>query len=219
MRMLVLSLFLITISPVNAAEQAPIAATRADLCGGIKSALECFSNDCGRYPTTSEGFKALLTCPTNIPVNKWRGPYFDPPQIPQDLWKHDYEYRCPGIHNTNGYDLYSRGFDGFSKSGGDDLDDINNWDPASPHGGNDYYLNARDLLIHKFLGSAAFPVFLFTFLSLSFLGGAGLIAATFSEPVRGSIARHPTMHATLIFCFLVLLAAILFFLSCVRVAG
>jgi hypothetical protein len=74
-----------------------------------------------------------------IPSGKWHGPYLD--KIPQDPWGNNYVYCCPGVHSTNGYELYSCGFDGISKSGGDDLDDINNWDPASPHGGNDEYLN------------------------------------------------------------------------------
>lgn len=82
-----------------------------------------FSNDCGRLPTTAEGFQALLTCPTNVSRNLWKGPYFDPPQIPLDPWDHEYVYRCPGIHNTNGYDLYSAGPDGIKG----DLDDIGNW--------------------------------------------------------------------------------------------
>ena len=36
---------------------------------------------------------------------------------------HEYVYRCPGIHDTNGYDLYSLGPDGVGKTG----DDIGNW--------------------------------------------------------------------------------------------
>jgi type II secretion system protein G len=195
---------------VPAAEQAIIKTTYADIHGWFKMTLDCFSNDCGRYPTTSEGFKALLVCPTNIPAEKWHGPYFDPPKIPQDLWKHDYVYRCPGVHNTNGYDLYSCGFDGISKSGGDDLDDINNWDPDSPHGGTDYYLSYSDELIDKFVSSPAFPVFFRILPVISFLGGVWMIAAIFFRHVRAYIVRHPVAH----FIWLIVwLAAIFLFLS------
>jgi type II secretion system protein G len=109
----------------------PIETTYADMCGGIKSALDEFSNDCGRYPTTVEGLNALITRPSNIPKQKWHGPYVDPPQVPQDPWRHDYVYSFPSIHGTNSFDLYSCGSDGISKSGGQDLDDLNNWNLKS----------------------------------------------------------------------------------------
>jgi len=175
---------------VPAAEEAPIAATYADLHGGLKTALDCFSNDCGRFPTTSEGFEALLICPTNIPVGKWRGPYLD--QIPKDVWHHEYVYRCPGTHNTNGYDLYSCGYDGISKSGGDDLDDINNWDPDSPHGGTDH-LYFSDELRNDFIGVPVFYVILLVL--LIFLGVYTIIASIFSPRIRASIARHPIEYS------------------------
>lgn len=102
-----------------------------DFFAGHKTALGMFKVDCGRYPTTEEGLNALIVRPARIPVADWRGPYFDPPQLPKDPWDHDYIYRCPGIRNLNGFDLFSCGPDGVSKTGGDDADDINNWDPAS----------------------------------------------------------------------------------------
>jgi general secretion pathway protein G len=200
----------------NHSEVARIGATRADLYGGIKTALDAFAVDCGRYPTTSEGFKALLICPTNIPVGKWRGPYFDPPNIPVDPWGNEYVYRFPGVHNKNSYDLYSCGFDGISKSGGDDLDDINNWDPTSPHGGTGYYGSYSDQLIDKFADSLAFPVFLLTLLFISFLGWVWMTAALFSRRVRVSITRH---KIALIIWFVASLAAILLLLCIPRICG
>lgn len=107
---------------------------RIDFGGGLRSTLNMFSNDCGRYPTTTEGFRALITCPAIISQKFWKGPYFDPPTIPLDPWGREYVYRYPGTHNTNSFDLYSTGADGISKSSGDDPDDINNWDPGSPRG-------------------------------------------------------------------------------------
>ena len=43
--------------------------------------------------------------------------------MPKDPWGNAYVYRCPGQHNTDGYDLYSLGADG-QDGGGDDSD---NW--------------------------------------------------------------------------------------------
>jgi general secretion pathway protein G len=92
-----------------------------------KTVLGMFKVDCGRYPTTEEGLNALIIRPKDILAHDWRGPYFDPPQRPKDPWGRDYIYRCPGIHNTDGFDLYSCGPDGLSQPGGEDADDINNW--------------------------------------------------------------------------------------------
>lgn len=100
----------------------------------IGIALDAFKEDCGRYPTAGEGLAALVNRPTTLPTEKWRGPYFGP-GLPSDSWGNDYVYRCPGVHFPQGYDLYSLGRDGKSKSGGGDADDINNWDPESPRRG------------------------------------------------------------------------------------
>lgn len=91
-------------------------------------ALDTFAEDCGRYPTTAEGLAALLRRPGDITVARWKGPYLDRDGIPTDSWGHDYAYHCPGIRNTNRFDLYSHGPDGASKSQGNDPDDINSWD-------------------------------------------------------------------------------------------
>jgi general secretion pathway protein G len=96
-------------------------------------ALDALRDDCGRFPTTEEGLAALCIRPAAIGETKWRGPYLSPP-IPLDPWGHAYVYRCPGVHNTNGFDIYSCGPDGVSKSGGEDADDITNWPkPAASH--------------------------------------------------------------------------------------
>jgi general secretion pathway protein G len=102
-----------------------------DFFASHKTVLGMYKVDCGRYPTTEEGLNALIKCPANLPASEWRGPYFDPPQLPKDPWDRGYVYRCPGIHNTDGFDLFSCGPDGVSKTGGDDADDINNWNPSS----------------------------------------------------------------------------------------
>ena len=89
-------------------------------------ALDNFKTDCDRFPSTAEGLAALNTRPADIAETKWRGPYLRA-AVPKDHWGHDYVYLCPGIRHTNGFDLYSCGPDGVSKTRGDDADDIANW--------------------------------------------------------------------------------------------
>jgi general secretion pathway protein G len=95
------------------------------------TALKVFHDDFGRYPTTSEGLEALINPPVNVPPGKWHKG-LDVDRFPNDPWGHAYVYCCPGVHNTNSFDIYSCGPDGKSKSGGNDPDDINNWNPLSP---------------------------------------------------------------------------------------
>ncbi len=96
----------------------------------LRTGLNQFKADLGRYPTSAEGLASLLRPPDGIPAappGPWHGPYVE---SVQDAWRREFVYRCPGFHNTNGYDLYSRGEDGVSASGGNDPDDINSWDPS-----------------------------------------------------------------------------------------
>jgi general secretion pathway protein G len=134
MKTLLVSLVLLA---VTTAAEAQIAyrsrstATKTQIAT-FQTALRVFKDDCGRYPATAEGLQALIICPKDIATNSWHGPYLDCVVIPLDPWGHEYVYRYPGIHNTNGFDIYSCGADGISKSGGADPDDINNWDELSP---------------------------------------------------------------------------------------
>ena len=87
----------------------------------LGTALDAFEIDVGRYPTTAEGLRALVEQPTADAMD-WNGPYLNK-NVPLDPWGNEYQYRCPGQYNPDGYDLYSYGPDG--KLGGDD--DITNW--------------------------------------------------------------------------------------------
>ncbi len=44
--------------------------------------------------------------------------------MPKDPWQDDYVYVCPGKHNPQGYDIYSKGKDRIA----DTADDKGNWD-------------------------------------------------------------------------------------------
>jgi len=168
-----LLLILLMLSPVTmpAATRAITAETHSDF-SSIKVALDAFAVDCGRYPSTTEGLAALVQCPTTIESGRWHGPYLA--GIPKDVWGNDYRYVFPGRHHINGIDLYSCGFDGVSKTGGEDLDDINNWDYSSPHGGNDGYANYREFIVDKFG-----PVILLAIMVITLLAGWRLCGLVF----------------------------------------
>ena len=103
----------------NRSKDARKTAAHTDIAN-LEVALDAYEVDTGRYPTTSEGLKALVENPSNS--NDWKGPYLKR-GVPKDPWKNQYIYTQPGRHNTYGYDLYSWGPD--EKDGGDD--DIDNW--------------------------------------------------------------------------------------------
>jgi general secretion pathway protein G len=100
-------------------EQAKVTAAHTDI-SNVELALDAFEVDCGRFPTTEEGLRALLEQPSS--TIGWQGPYLKR-GMPKDPWGNGYLYRYPGQHNVSGYDLYSCGPDG--QEGG--ADDIDNW--------------------------------------------------------------------------------------------
>lgn len=72
------------------------------------SALDLFSVDAGRYPTTSEGLEALVQRPAT--VQAWNGPYLKGGRVPTDPWGNPYQYRSP-VERTQ-YEIISLGADG-----------------------------------------------------------------------------------------------------------
>jgi general secretion pathway protein G len=84
-------------------------------------ALEAFRIDMGRYPTESEGLKALVTTPGGDP--RWRGPYMKD-DIPNDPWGTPYVYRYPSAHGKD-FDIVSFGRDRTAGGTGDDADITN----------------------------------------------------------------------------------------------
>ncbi len=104
-------------------KQARIAAAKADIEANLAMALDMYELDNGRYPTSEQGLRALLTKPNSSPVpENWSGPYLKKRVIPKDPWGHAYIYQSPGEHNPESYDLYSSGPDEQ-----DNGDDIRNW--------------------------------------------------------------------------------------------
>jgi general secretion pathway protein G len=103
-------------------EQAKVTVAQADINSNIGLALKLYKLDNGRYPTTTQGLKALLQKPTSSPTpGNWNGPYLE--KDPSDPWNNPYQYKSPGSHNSDGYDLYSFGTDGVEGN----EDDVTNW--------------------------------------------------------------------------------------------
>ena len=84
----------------------------------IEGAVQLFSFDMGRNPTTAEGLESLVRNPGNN--DSWKGPYLAK-ALPQDPWSRPYAYLCPG--NNGDYDLFSFGADGTEGN----EDDICSW--------------------------------------------------------------------------------------------
>ena len=100
-------------------EQAKTTAAKTDIAN-LELALDSFEIDISRFPTTSEGLRALVTKPSN--ADEWKEPYIKR-GVPKDPWGNEYVYKKPGQYNKYSYDLSSAGPDG--QIGGDD--DIKNW--------------------------------------------------------------------------------------------
>jgi general secretion pathway protein G len=56
----------------------------------LRSALDIFVLDVGRYPTDIEGLNALVENPGNLPG--WNGPYLRDGMLPKDPWGQPYRY-------------------------------------------------------------------------------------------------------------------------------
>jgi general secretion pathway protein G len=104
-------------------DEARVTAAKHDI-GTLSQALKLYRLDIGRYPTTEQGLKALVTRPSAEPVpQNWKtGGYLD--LLPNDPWGHPYQYGNPGTKGE--IDILSYGAD--NKPGGTGTDaDIGNW--------------------------------------------------------------------------------------------
>lgn len=94
--------------------------------GAISNLVIQYYTDCGTYPSTEEGLKALIQKPSSAPEG-WNGPYTSSATAKfTDGWNRELKYKCPGDHNVDSFDLYSLGADG--ADGGINANaDIGNW--------------------------------------------------------------------------------------------
>lgn len=99
--------------------QKKIAQTFVD--SGLDTPLMAYRMAVGAYPTTEQGLSALIKAPEGT-EGVWTGPYLKQKSVPIDPWKTPYQYKCPGTHNPDGYDVWSLGPDRVESD-----DDIGNW--------------------------------------------------------------------------------------------
>lgn len=105
-------------------EEAKVKTTTVQI-NQLSANLEAFKMDNGFYPSTEQGVDALVSEPTfgRIPKHYPAGGYLNKKVIPKDPWDNPYNYREPGTHNPDSFDLFSNGPDGQEGT----EDDITNW--------------------------------------------------------------------------------------------
>jgi general secretion pathway protein G len=96
-------------------EDARIKGTIAEL-SNLKTAMETFEADNGRYPTSGEGLAALVYLPAGLD-NTWHGKYID--NVPEDKWGHEYHYAGPEEAGERQFNIVSAGPDGNFNTGDD----------------------------------------------------------------------------------------------------
>lgn len=120
----ILGILAATVIPLfrGATFDAKVSAAKSNVAE-LEAALERFYIHMDRYPTTEEGLKVLVEAPADA-AGQWRGPYIK--LVRPDPWKVPYQYRLPGVHHANGFDLWSRGADKADGGEGEGAD-IGNW--------------------------------------------------------------------------------------------
>ena len=80
--------------------------------------LKLYESMNGFFPTTEQGLQALVTPPESDPKPaRWYQLF---KEVPKDPWHNNYVYRCPGVKNPGGYDLFSAGPDRIADTTDDD---------------------------------------------------------------------------------------------------
>ena len=76
----------------------------------FKSAFMTYWTNAGYYPTTQQGFDALVNKPSSPPVPKRWQKLLD--EMPKDPWGNEYIYRFPGSKDPQEPEIISKGPDG-----------------------------------------------------------------------------------------------------------
>ncbi|HEX3047761.1 MAG TPA: type II secretion system major pseudopilin GspG [Bacillota bacterium] len=118
-------LVLVVPSVVRSLTQGRIKITQNQIAA-TENIIVQYYTDCGTYPTTEQGLKALVEKPSTAPEG-WSGPYVQKAKTTfTDGWSRPLKYICPGNHNPDSYDLYSLGANGIEGGSGADAD-LGNW--------------------------------------------------------------------------------------------
>lgn len=83
----------------------------------VKTTLDLFLIDNGRYPTSEEGLIALIESPTGLAG--WRGPYLSDDKVPVDPWGSPYVYK---IRDDGTVSIVSLGADKVTGGEGENSD-------------------------------------------------------------------------------------------------
>jgi len=116
---------LVAVNVVNYLKKAERKAAAAQI-KNFETALETYRMDCGRYPTTDQGLKALISASSvgNVCRNYPPGGYLKG-GIPKDPWGNSYVFMSPGLNNEE-YTIESYGPDGMQGGDGDNAD-VQSW--------------------------------------------------------------------------------------------
>jgi len=97
---------------IGSQKKADINATKTQI-GMFKAALERYSLDCKKYPTTDQGLAALVSKPADLDEKtSWDGPYVTG-EIGKDPWGNEYQYTYPPEKGSgDSPDIWSYGPDG-----------------------------------------------------------------------------------------------------------
>jgi general secretion pathway protein G len=115
-------------------DKARLATARAQITQ-LENALEFYRMDNGRYPTTEQGLRALVSKPTGDPEPRSYPPggYLKKSDALLDPWQEPFQYANPGSRNPHSFDLWSLGADAAPGGEGGDAD-IGNWDADEEEG-------------------------------------------------------------------------------------
>ncbi len=123
---LVLLLALVTPRILGTQKKADITTTQSQI-KLLRACLQRYALDMKEFPTTEQGLKALIECPSDVSETsaaRWAGPYTETGELPKDAWGNDFSYEYPPTRGKGDYpDIWSVGPDG--EDGTDD--DIVSW--------------------------------------------------------------------------------------------
>jgi general secretion pathway protein G len=99
------SLAVVSYGPIRKKMQKDSAKTQVGL---LNTAVRTYEASVGDLPPNLDGLRAQ---PADVPQGKWAGPYLDR-AIPMDPWNKPYQFKAPGDHNTDSFDVWTIAPDG-----------------------------------------------------------------------------------------------------------
>ncbi len=103
-------------------EQAEIDAARSQV-SVLKKQIQIYRQQLSQYPTSLQD---LIVQPTGLTKPERWSKLLDTTEVPLDPWGNQYQYKQPGSHNVDSFDVWSMGPDQTDGS----EDDIGNWPQA-----------------------------------------------------------------------------------------